>query len=200
MTTILALPGSLRRESYNRKLLRAAVELRPPSVNVLLYDDLGAVPLFDEDLEEQAQGNPPGVGALRSAVAAADGLLIATPEYNWAPPGVLKNALDWLSRPAPLDGGSESKPVLVGKPVAVLGASSGRWGTRLAQAGLRQVLAATESRVMPAPAVFVAEAARAFDAQGRLSDPRIGKQLAELLEAFTRWIEDARPAAQNKMP
>ena len=193
MRTILALPGSLRRESYNRKLLRGAAELAPPSLRIVLYEDLAAVPLFDEDLEEQAQGNPPGVGALRSAVAQADGLLIATPEYNWAPPGVLKNALDWLSRPAPME-------VLVGKPVAVLGASGGRWGTRLAQAGLRQVLAATESRVLPAPAVFVAEAAHAFDGQGRLIDPRVRKQLGALLEAFARWIGAARPGSQNNMP
>lgn len=184
MRTILGLPGSLRRESYNRKLLRAAAEMAPPSVNVVLYEDLGAVPLFDEDLEERTHGNPPGVGALRSAVAAADGLLIATPEYNWAPPGVLKNALDWLSRPP---------EVLAGKPVAVMGASGGRWGTRLAQAALRQVLTATESRVLPAPAIFVAEAAHVFDAQGRLIDRRLEKQLAALLQAFASWIEAVPP-------
>jgi chromate reductase len=188
MRTILALPGSLRRQSYNRKLLRAAAELAPPSIRVALFEELAAVPLFDEDREQSAGGNPPGVAELRQAVVGADGLLIATPEYNWAPPGVLKNALDWLSRPGPVE-------VLVGKPVAVLGASSGRWGTRLAQAGLRQVLAATEALVLPAPALFVAEAGRVFDETGRLRDPGVQKQLAALLEAFASWIERAHPAA-----
>jgi chromate reductase, NAD(P)H dehydrogenase (quinone) len=181
MRTILAVPGSLRRQSYNRKLLRAAAELAPLGFRVIPYEDLAAVPLFDEDLEEKTQGNPPGVDALRRAVAAADGLLISTPEYNWAPPGVLKNALDWLSRPAPAE-------VLAGKPVAVMGASSGRWGTRLAQAGLRQALTATESLVLPAPALFVAEAGRLFDEEGRLVDPQVRRQLTALLDAFAAWI------------
>ena len=182
MKTILAVPGSLRRQSYNRMLLRAAAEQAPAGTRVVLFDDLAAVPLFDEDLEEETGGNPPGVDALRRAVGAADGLLIATPEYNWAPPGVLKNAIDWLSR---------KDAALAGKPVAVLGASGGRWGTRLAQAGLRHVLTATESLVLPAPAVFVAEAGRAFDAQGRLVDPALRTQLAALLEAFGAWMESA---------
>jgi chromate reductase, NAD(P)H dehydrogenase (quinone) len=186
MRTILAVPGSLRRHSYNRKLLRAAMDLAPIGFRVVQYEDLAAVPLFDEDLEEKTHGDPPGVYALRRAVAAADGVLISTPEYNWAPPGVLKNALDWLSRPAPVE-------VLTGKPVAVMGASSGRWGTRLAQAGLRQVLTATESRVLPAPALFVAEAARLFDEEGRLVDPQVRKQLTALLDAFAAWIVAAAP-------
>jgi chromate reductase len=182
MKTILAVPGSLRRQSFNRMLLRAAAEQAPADLRVVSYDGLAAVPAFDEDLEAASGGNPPGVDTLRRAVAAADGLLISTPEYHWTPPGVLKNALDWLSRPAPAE-------VLSGKPVAVMGASGGRWGTRLAQANLRQVLTATESRVLPAPAVFVAEAARLFDEQGRLTDRQVRRQLTALLEAFARWIE-----------
>ena len=191
MRTIVALPGSLRRQSFNRKLVRAAADLAPGGIRVLPYEDLAAVPLFDEDLELESQGNPPGVLALRRAVAAADGLLISTPEYNWGPPGVLKNAIDWLSRPAPDE-------VLVGKPVAVMGVSGGRWGTRLAQAGLRQVLTATESLVLSAPAVFVADAGRAFDEQGRLSDATVRGQVAALLEAFARWIDHAGRAQIQK--
>jgi chromate reductase len=159
MRTVLAVAGSLRRDSFNRRLLEAAKQNAPSSLNLTLYDGLGGVPLFNEDLEQATHGGPEEVRLLRDAVAAADGLLIATPEYNQSIPGVLKNVIDWLSRPAP-------EEVLVGKPVSIIGASGGRWGTRLAQAALRQVLTATESIVMPQPAVFVREAAQQFDRSG----------------------------------
>jgi len=120
------------------------------------------------------------VRALRDLVAAADGLLLATPEYNWGIPGVLKNAVDWLSRPP---------EVLIGKPVAIIGASSGRWGTRLAQAALRQVMTATESLVMPAPALFVRDAATMFDDHGQLIDAGVRAQLDAVLAAFATWID-----------
>jgi chromate reductase len=179
---ILALPGSLRRDSYNRRLLEAASRIAPPGVQIDVYDALAAVPLFDEDLESSSAGGPDGVRRLRAAVAAADGLLIATPEYNQSLPGVLKNAIDWLSRPAPDE-------VLAGKPVAIAGVSSGRWGTRLAQAALRQTLAATESQVMPAPMLFVRDAGRLFDAvDGRLHDAATLESLRSLLKAFADWI------------
>ena len=118
-----------------------------------VYEGLGALPLFDEDLECETSGGPEAVQNLRQAVAAADGLLISTPEYNHSIPGVLKNALDWLSRPAP-------EQVLVDKPVAVIGASSGRWGTRLAQNALRQVLLAAESVPLPSPTLLLSHRAR----------------------------------------
>lgn len=181
---VLAIAGSLRRDGYNRRLLEAAVSAAPARMHIV-HHDLREVPLFDEDLERAAAGGPEGVRALREAVAAADGVLIATPEYNQSIPGVLKNALDWLSRPAPTE-------VLIDKPVAILGASAGRWGTRLAQAALRQVLAATESAVLPAPMLFVREAAQAFDANGALTDLAVDAALHRLLGAFAGWIEAIR--------
>lgn len=147
---------------------------------IRLHDELHAIPLFNEDVE--LAGDPESVARLRAEVAAADGLLIATPEYNWSIPGVLKNAIDWLSRPP--------AEVLIGKPVAIIGATAGRWGTRLAQAALRQVLTATESIVMPAPAMFVRDAAAVFAEDGRLIDAPTLTQLDAVLAAFVRWIED----------
>jgi chromate reductase, NAD(P)H dehydrogenase (quinone) len=181
---LLALPGSLRRRSYNRRLLEAAVGIAPPGVSVHLYPhaDLAAIPLFDEDLEQETGGGPEAVRRLRREVAAADGLLIATPEYNQSIPGVLKNTLDWLSREAPGE-------VLAAKPVAVVGTTAGRWGTRLAQAAVRQVLAATGARVLPAPQLYAAGAEALFDEEGRLIEAATGRQLAAVLAAFAEWID-----------
>jgi NAD(P)H-dependent FMN reductase len=182
MKTVLALAGSLRRDSFNRLLLQAAAQDAPSSLKLTLYDGVGAIPLFNEDVERATGGGPEAVRSLRDAVASADGLLIATPEYNQSIPGVLKNVIDWLSRPAP-------EEVLVGKPISIIGASGGRWGTRLAQAALRQVLTATESIVMPQPAVFVREAAQQFDESGRLIDDATRAALTANLAAFERWME-----------
>lgn len=181
---LLAIAGSLRRDGYNARLLDAAARAAPAGLRIVRHD-LREVPLFDEDLERDTVGGPDGVRALREAVAGADGVLIATPEYNQSIPGVLKNALDWLSRPAPAE-------VLAGKPVAILGASPGRWGTRLAQAALRQVLAATGSAVLPAPMLFVRDAAQAFDAHGALADAAVEASLHRLLDAFAGWIDAIR--------
>lgn len=149
-------------------------------MRIQLYD-LGTIPLFNEELE--AGGGPESVRALRDALASAQGLLISTPEYNWSIPGVLKNAIDWLSRPP--------EEVLAGKPVAIMGATTGRGGTRLAQATLRQVLTSTESLVMPSPTLFV-NGPNAFDADGHLIDASTRAQLDKLLAAFGKWIEGAR--------
>ncbi|HET6654640.1 MAG TPA: NADPH-dependent FMN reductase [Gammaproteobacteria bacterium] len=177
-TNILALPGSLRRGSYNRALLNAAAELAPPGMAVHVHDDLAAIPLFNEDVEHGTFDGP--VRELRQMVSAADGVLIATPEYNQSVPGVLKNVIDWLSRPAPVE-------VLAGKPVAVIGASTGAWGTRLAQSTLRQVLYAVEALVLPGPAMFVRDAEWLFD-EGRLVDQSTRDKLAAVLTAFGAWI------------
>ena len=176
---VLALSGSLRRASYNRALLQAALDCAPPSMEIAFADNLGSIPLYNEELE--IAGGAEAVVRLRHQVAAADGLLIATPEYNQSIPGVLKNAIDWLSRPAP-------EEVLIGKPVAVMGASSGRWGTRLAQSALRHVLNATESLVMANPALYVREAERLFDAEGRLIDQATRESLRAVVTAFEKWI------------
>lgn len=185
---ILALPGSLRRASYNRKLLEAAARYAPTGLHIDLYGALGDLPMFDEDLEGATHGGPDSVFRLRAAVAAADGLLIATPEFNQSLPGVLKNAIDWLSRPAP-------EEVLSGKAIAILGASTGRWGTRLAQAALRQTLAATEAQVMPAPMLFVRDAQQVFDDAGALHDAATREALRALLQAFARWIDTVQTTA-----
>jgi chromate reductase len=175
---VLALAGSLRRGSYNRLLLMAAAADAPPGMQLKVYDELASVPLFSEDVEAEAV--PAGVQRLRERVRSADAVLIATPEYNQSIPGVLKNAIDWLSRPP--------QEVLVGKPIAVIGASAGRWGTRLAQSHLRHVLYATEALVMPQPSLFLAGAASLFDGAGRLDDEQTSRALRELLVAFHGWI------------
>lgn len=171
MLSALAIAGSLRRGSLNRRLLEHAAALAPPELRVVVHPGLGDLPPFDEDLEP----GPAAVAELRRAVAAADGVLLATPEYNQSFPGVLKNAIDWLSRAAP------DEP-LAGKPVALVGATAGRWGTRLAQAGLRPVLAATGALVLPAPMLFVADGERGLD------DARTADGLRRLLAAFATWI------------
>ncbi|UGB37354.1 NADPH-dependent FMN reductase [Frateuria soli] len=181
---ILGLAGSLRRASWNRHLLHAAATSVPADTTMDLYETLAEVPLFDEDQELATPGGPPGVRRLREAIAAADGLLIATPEYNHALPGVLKNALDWLSREG---------QVLDDLPVAVLGASSGPWGTRLAQASLRQVLHTCGALVMPSPTLFVAHAEQRFDARGRLCDPALQASLSRFMESFAGWIDRVTP-------
>ena len=171
MQRILGIAGSLRRGSLNRSLLRAAQAFAPVSI----YEELGQIPLLNEDV---AAGD--AVGRLRNAIAASDGILFATPEYNWSIPGVLKNAIDWLSLPPP--------QVLIGKPVAIIGATPGRGATRLGQAALRQVLTATESLVMPAPALFIPQADRAFDAAGILVDTAYRASLVSVIDAFRKWI------------
>jgi chromate reductase, NAD(P)H dehydrogenase (quinone) len=173
---VLAIAGSLRRGSLNRRLAAAAVGCAPAGVRVTLYEDLGRLPSFNEDEEAAAFAAGP-VRELRVQVARADALLIATPEYNQSVPGVLKNAIDWLSRPL-------AGEVLVGKPVAVVGATAGRWGTRLAQAALRQVLLATESRLVSAPALYLAQADRAFDGDGALTDEAARGALRQILDTL----------------
>ena len=153
----------------------------PPGMRVDVYRSLAEIPSFSEDVEAETGGGPESVQTLRRRVRQADGLVIATPEYNPSLPGVLKNAIDWLSRP-------DANHVLRGKPVAITGVSGGPWGTRLAQAALRQILYATESTVLPAPALFLREAERLVDESGRLADPRTEERLRALLAAFASWI------------
>lgn len=176
---VLALAGSLRRHSYNKQLLAAAELQARPMLSIRIYQDLASVPLFDEDLE--AHGPPEGVAKLAAALVQADALLIATPEYNQGVPGVLKNAIDWLSRSTP--------DLLEGKPAAILGASAGPWGTRLAQASLRHTLTACGAIVMPQPQVYVPKAANVFDSDGALTDEAVRKSLSAFVSSFHRWVE-----------
>lgn len=173
-----AFAGSLRRASYNRALLRACVELAPAGLALEIVE-IADVPLYDEDVERA--GEPAGVGRLRAAVRGADGLLIATPEYNHGVPGVTKNAVDWLSRPP-------RASVLGGKPVAILGASPGMTGTARGQSQLRQAFEFTDSYCLPQPEVLVARAHEKFDADGRLTDEKTREHLGRFLSAFAAWI------------
>jgi len=175
MNRILAIPGSLRRESLNRKLLHAARSMAASALDIRVEEALGKLPLFNEDIEQDMLHDSP-VSALRARIDDADALLIATPEYNQSIPGVLKNAVDWLARPAP------DRDVLANKRVVVIGATGGRWGTRLAQAALRQTLFATESHVLVAPPLYLADAELLFDPSGELRDERTRASLGRLLE------------------
>jgi chromate reductase len=173
---ILGIAGSLRESSYNRALLRAARELLPEGVE-LVEHDLRDLPFYDGDVE--AAGDPDSVVAFKEAIRDADALLIATPEYNRGVPGVLKNAVDWASRP-PL--GSP----LTGKPVAIMGATTGRGGTARAQEQLRAALEFSRATVLEQPEVLVPEAFMRFDEQGELVDGGIRAELAELVDTLVR--------------
>jgi len=180
---ILAISGSLRRDSWNTTLLRAAADELPPGAELVLHEGLKAIPPFDEDDERDPHG---AVHALTSAVRAADALLIATPEYNHSIPGQLKNALDWLSRPV-------ATSVLRGKPAAVIGASTGLFGAVWAQAETRKVLTAAGAlpldRELP-----VGQAAGAFGLDGRLLDPDLAAELASILAELAATVGEREPA------
>lgn len=182
---IVGICGSLRNTSYNRGLLDAAQQVLPEGVTLEL-GELREIPLFDQDLE--AAGDPAAVAALKARISQADAVLIATPEYDWGVPGVLKNALDWLSRPA-------GRSVLKQKPVAMMGASDGPWGTTRAQLQLRQTLVYMDALTLPSPWVYVALAKEKFDASGTLTDERTRQQVKELVAALVAWTERLRPRA-----
>src|SRR3989440_12725629 len=178
---ILAISGSVRNDSYNTKLLRAAAELVDEEVEIDLWDGLKAVPPYDED--DDRDPAPAAVSRLRDAIAGADGVLFATPEYNSSIPGVLKNAVDWASRPL------ATNP-LRNKPVAVIGSSTGMFGAVWAQAELRKVLAATGARVVEAEGA-VGHAQTRFDEDGRLGDDEIREQLREVLDLLVQEVVDS---------
>jgi chromate reductase len=171
LTKILGISGSLRRGSYNTRLLEAAAELLPEGVELELYEGLKEVPPYDED--DDVEPAPDPVARLREAIAGADAVFIATPEYNSSVPGQLKNALDWASRPLMTNS-------MRFKPVAVAGASTGAFGAVWSQGELRKVLAAMGARVVEAE-VAVGHAPTRFDEDGRLVDEDIREQLAELV-------------------
>jgi chromate reductase len=163
---ILAVSGSLRESSFNTSLLRAALEAAPDGVELELWEGIGELPLYDEDLEHDA---PASVQRLREDWAAADAILFATPEYNGSVPGGLKNAIDWASRPK-LEG------VLRNKTVAVVGASTGQFGALWAQQDLKRILGITGARVVGTE-IPVGRAHERFDSEGRLLDGEVFEQL-----------------------
>jgi len=176
---VIGIAGSLRRASYNRALLCAAQQLTPPSllIEVEVLDD---VPMFNADLEGVA--TPEAVVRLRQAVREADGLLLVTPEYNHGVPGVMKNAIDWLSQPM-------AQSALDGKPTALMGASTAQAGTARGQSQLRQSFVLTNTPSMLRPEVLVGRAQDKFDASGRLIDEPTRRFLRGFLEQFAGWIE-----------
>ena len=186
MARIAAFAGSLRRKSFNRALIEAARELAPRGVSIEPIEIAG-LPFYNADVE--AEGDPDSVAVFKASLKDADGVLIATPEYNDGIPGVLGNALDWASR---LPG----RAPLVGKPVAIMGASPSQIGTARAQLHLRQILGHVQARVLPPPELLVAQANLRFDAGLRLADESTRRILASLLERFSRWIVRERAALQ----
>jgi chromate reductase, NAD(P)H dehydrogenase (quinone) len=177
MTRLIGLSGSLRRASYNTALLRAAAQRMPAGAS-LEVATIHGIPLYDGDLEA-AEGIPAAVAALKEQVAGADGLLLVTPEYNNSIPGPFKNAIDWLSRPA-----ADIGRVFGGRPVAVIGASMGGFGTILGQDAWLSVLRTLGTRPWFGGRLMVSRAQGVFDAAGTLTDPGIAAQLDKFLEGF----------------
>jgi chromate reductase len=188
MRTIVGISGSLRRGSYNSALLRAAAQLSPPGVKVDVAS-IHDVPLYDGDVEER--GIPDAVVALKERIAAADGLLLATPEYNHGVPGVFKNAIDWLSRP-----GKDIARVFGQKPVALIGASGGVGGTALSQTAWLPTLRVLGTQPWFGARILVANAGKVFDAEGKLTDDALRGQLEKFMAGFAEFVERVgRPAS-----
>lgn len=179
---ILGISGSLRQASYNTALLRAAEELMPTNMDMEIFD-LSPLPMFSQELENPF---PDSVVHFRARLAQADAVLIATPEYNASISGVLKNAIDWASRPP--------QNPLNGKPVAIMGASKGNFGTLRAQLHLRQILTHIGALPLGKPEVLVARAKQVFNAEGKLVDPATAGYLQDLLTALANWIQLAEGA------
>jgi chromate reductase len=173
---ILGFSGSLRRNSFNGAVLRAACELAPGEMEIATFD-LSPIPLYNEDVRQK--GFPSPVADFRARIRSADALLIVTPEYNYSVPGVLKNAIDWASRPPdqPFDG----------RPVAILGASPGRLGSARAQYHLRQVFVSLNAPVMMRPEVMISGADKLIDEAGRLHDQGTKDLIRKLLDALVAW-------------
>lgn len=180
MIRIIGLSGSLRRHSFNRGLLRAAAEVMPEDAT-LEIGSIGEIPLYNADVE--AEAFPAPVAALKDKIAAADGLLLVTPEYNNGIPGVFKNAIDWLGRPS-----SDASRVFRDKPVAVIGASPGGFGTILSQAAWLPVLRTLGANHWSGGRLMVSHAGNAFDTEGNLTDDVVRERLAGYLSGFVGQI------------
>ncbi len=174
--SILGICGSLRRGSYNMAALRTAIELRPPGVTVTVAD-IAQVPLYNEDV--RAQGFPPPVETLRAQIKAADALLFACPEYNYSMSGVLKNAIDWASRPP-------DQP-FAGKPAAIIGAAAGMAGSARAQGDLRRSMVFLDMHPLNKPEVLIGQAQTKFDTEGRLTDEVARNLIRDLMANLADW-------------
>jgi chromate reductase, NAD(P)H dehydrogenase (quinone) len=177
---VLGISGSLRQASFNTAVLRTAIDLAPAGMEIEVAE-IRDIPLYDEDL--RAKGAPEAVQRFRERIAQADGILVVTPEYNYSVPGVLKNAIDWASRPP--------APPFAGKPLGIMGASGGMSGTMRAQYHLRQIAVFLDMHVMNKPEVFVRTAGEKI-ADGRVTDEPTRKVIAEHLAAFEKWVRRLR--------
>jgi chromate reductase, NAD(P)H dehydrogenase (quinone) len=175
---ILGIAGSLRKHSYNKGALRAAQQLVPDNAMLEVFD-IKDIPLYNQDLENQP---PESVRQLKAKIRQADAILFVTPEYNYSVPGVLKNAIDWASRPYPDNSWG-------GKPVAVMGASIAMAGTARSQYHLRQSFVYLDMHPINKPEVMINNAASKFDAEGNLTDEETKKWIRQLLEALVGWAE-----------
>jgi chromate reductase len=184
---VLAIAGSLRKGSYNKSLVRAAVELKPDNIAIEVFD-LEGIPSYNADLDNQI---PQIVVEFKNKIQAADALLIATPEYNYSISGVLKNAIDWASRP------SVGNP-LEGKPVAIMSASTGRFGGARAQYHLRQTFVFLNMHPVNKPEIMVPDAVHNFDENGRLTNETTRKLIVQLLEALASWTKQLSNKQQNQ--
>jgi chromate reductase, NAD(P)H dehydrogenase (quinone) len=186
---VLGISGSLRRDSHNTKLLRAAGEMfKARGVEFEIYPDLKLVPPYDED--DDTDRAPAAVTQLREAVAGANALFFSTPEYNYSVPGQLKNAVDWLSRP-------KATSVMLGKPAGVIGASTGMFGAVWSQAELRKTLGATGARVVDGE-VAVGHAQTRFDEDGRLNDPNLADQVEAVVDELVAGIGTAAAESEPR--
>lgn len=188
MVKIIGISGSLRAGSFNTNLLRLAADLMPDG-SQMMVETLHGIPLYDADLEA-SEGIPARVTELKEAVAVADGLLLATPEYNNSIPGVFKNGIDWLSRPA-----ADIAHVFGGKPVAVIGASPGGFGTILSQNAWLPVLRTLRTEPWFAGRLLVSHAGNLFDTEGKLTDETVARQLQSFVAGFVAFIESMREEA-----
>ncbi|HXZ00250.1 MAG TPA: NAD(P)H-dependent oxidoreductase [Stellaceae bacterium] len=178
----LGISGSLRKASFNTAALRAAAELVPEGMTLEIAD-IGDIPVYNEDVREK--GYPPEVQEFREQIGAADALLFATPEYNYSISGVLKNAIDWASRPP--------NPPLIGKPVGIMGATGSLWGTTRAQYHLRQCFVFLNMFPVNKPEVLIAQAPNKFDAAGKLTDQQTRDIIAQLMVALRDWTLRLNP-------
>jgi len=189
MATLLGISGSLRRLSFNTSLLREAVSLVPAGTTIDVRT-LHGIPLYDAD-EETERGVPGPVAQLKDAIAAADGVILCTPEYNNSIPGVFKNGIDWLSRPP-----ADIKRVFGGKPVALMGASPGGFGTTLSQAAWLPVLRTLGMDLWAGSRLLVSRAGGVFDGHGAMTDDAVRQQLRQYIEGFAAYAASRRKDAR----